>query len=137
MLAWGLQAYFMKFSSAHMSAESIFFYMTITALALIPIAAFMTDSEAFSQFSFNQLLPISAVQLLNSVGALCLVFAFRYGKAIVVSPLTNAGAPLISSVLSILWLGIVPGDAKILGIILAVIAAILLAIEPEDTKKET
>lgn len=136
MLAWGLQAYFMKFSSEHMSAESIFFYMTITALALIPIAAFMTDSEAFNQFPLNQILPISAVQLLNSVGALCLVFAFRYGKAIVVSPLTNAGAPLISSVLSILWLGIVPGDAKILGIILAVIAAILLAIEPEDTKEE-
>ena len=35
----------------------------------------------------------AATQILNAVGALTLVYAFRYGKAIVVSPLTNAGAP--------------------------------------------
>jgi hypothetical protein len=29
-------------------------------------------------------------QLLNTIGALLLVYAFRYGKAIVVSPLVNA-----------------------------------------------
>ncbi|MGP9670742.1 hypothetical protein ACT3S9_05525 [Pseudoalteromonas sp. AOP31-A2-14] len=68
------------------------------------------------------------------MGALCLVYAFRYGKAMVVSPLTNAGAPLISSILSILFIGVIPNELKILGIILAIIAAILLAIEPENNK---
>lgn len=136
MLAWGVQAYFMKFSSEHMSAESIFLYMTITALALIPVAYFMTDYEVIRNFEFSQIPSIASVQLLNSIGALCLVYAFRYGKAMVVSPLTNAGAPLISSVLSIILLGIIPGDFKILGIVLAVIAAILLAIEPEDAKQK-
>ncbi|MGO2167967.1 hypothetical protein, partial [Pseudoalteromonas sp.] len=68
------------------------------------------------------------------IGALCLVYAFRYGKAMVVSPLTNAGAPLISSILSILFIGVIPNELKILGIILAIIAAILLAIEPENNK---
>lgn len=52
----------------------------------------------------------------------------------VVSPLTNAGAPLISSILSILFIGVIPNELKILGIILAIIAAILLAIEPENNK---
>ena len=116
-----------------MSAESIFFYMTITALMLIPVAYFMTDKQLLNSFDFSEVPSIAAVQILNSIGALCLVYAFRYGKAMVVSPLTNAGAPLISSVLSIILLGIIPGDLKILGIALAVIAAILLAIEPEES----
>ena len=73
----------------------------------------------------------AATQILNSVGALCLVYAFRYGKAIVVSPLTNAGAPLITAVLSILLLGTVPTATKIAGIALALLAAVFLAIEPE------
>jgi hypothetical protein len=51
----------------------------------------------------------------------------------VVSPLTNAGAPLISSVLAIILMGVVPSEFKILGIALAIMAAIILAIEPEDT----
>ena len=35
--------------------------------------------------------------MLNAIGALTLVFAFRYGKAIIVSPLINAGAPLLTA----------------------------------------
>ncbi len=43
----------------------------------------------------------AAIQMLNAVGALTLVFAFRYGKAIIVSPLVNAGAPLLTALLSL------------------------------------
>ncbi|MGO2012438.1 MAG: DMT family transporter [Pseudoalteromonas sp.] len=134
MAAWGLQAFFMKFSNNHMNAESIFFYMTITALLLIPVAYFMTDTQSLKDFDFSTIPSIASIQILNSIGALCLVYAFRYGKAMVVSPLTNAGAPLISSILSILFIGVIPNELKILGIILAIIAAILLAIEPENNK---
>jgi drug/metabolite transporter (DMT)-like permease len=133
MAAWGIQAYFMKFSNEHMSAESIFFYMTITALALIPVAYGMTDLEQEINMSMSVLSTTAGIQVLNSIGALCLVYAFRYGKALVVSPLTNAGAPLISSVLAIILMGVVPSDFKIMGIALAIMAAIILAIEPEDT----
>ncbi len=72
-------------------------------------------------------------QILNSIGALTLVFAFRYGKAIVVAPLTNAGAPLITAVISLLLLGLVPQPLKLAGIVLAFAAAVLLAIEPEES----
>lgn len=133
MAAWGLQAYFMKFSNAHMSAESIFFYMTITGLMLIPVALAMTDFGTSFDLSFSTGLSTAAIQVLNSIGALCLVYAFRHGKAIVVSPLTNAGAPLISAVITILVLGIVPSGVKVLAIGLAIVAAVILAIEPDDT----
>ena len=74
------------------------------------------------------------MQILNSIGALCLVFAYRYGKAIVVSPLANAGAPLMTAVISLAILGVMPSTTKIIGIALAVIAALLIALQPEDTK---
>ncbi|WJG09601.1 DMT family transporter [Aliiglaciecola sp. LCG003] len=132
MAAWGVQAFCMKFSNNHMSAESIFFYMTVTAIALIPVAYLMTDANAPIDFSFPVIFETASVQILNAIGALCLVYAFRYGKAIVVSPLTNAGAPLISTVLTIILLDVIPNNVKIVGIIIAAVAALILALEPEE-----
>jgi len=131
MAAWGVQAYFMKLANATMDAESIFFYMMVTGLLLAPVALAMTDFSVPVNWGADGPYLAAATQILNSVGALCLVYAFRYGKAIVVSPLTNAGAPLITAVLSIMLLGTVPTATKIAGIALALLAAVFLAIEPE------
>ena len=60
------------------------------------------------------------------------MFAFRYGKAIIVSPLVNAGAPLLTALLSLLLAGAMPGPYKIAGIALALTAALLLAVQPEE-----
>jgi drug/metabolite transporter (DMT)-like permease len=49
-----------------------------------------------------------------------------------VSPLTNAGAPLITALIALAVLGIVPQPLKLTGIGLAFAAAALLAIEPEE-----
>ncbi|GAA3510309.1 DMT family transporter [Aquimarina addita] len=132
LLAWGLQAYFMKLANATMNGESIFFYMMLTGLLLIPVAWFMTDFNKPINYGADGPWLAAGIQILNSIGALCLVFAFRYGKAMVVSPLTNAGAPLITAIISMIILGFVPNGYKIAGIILAVIAAVLLAIDPEE-----
>ncbi|PHQ61527.1 MAG: EamA family transporter [Maribacter sp.] len=131
LIAWGLQAYFMKFANATMNAESIFFYMMVTGLIIIPIALFMTDFSLEINWGANGPYLTAGIQILNAIGALCLVYAFRYGKAMVVSPLTNAGAPLITAIIAMVILGFVPGTAKIVGIVLAIIAALLLAIDPE------
>ena len=48
-----------------------------------------------------------------------------------VAPLTNAGAPLVTAVLSLIFAGVVPGPLKIVGLILALIASLLLVLEPE------
>lgn len=130
--AWGVQAYFMKLSNHTMNAESIFFYMALTALLIIPIALLMTDFSQEINWQADGPLLAAGTQILNAVGALCLVYAFRYGKAIVVSPMTNAGAPLMTAVISMVVLGVMPHTVKIVGIVLAVIAAFMLAIEPES-----
>src|SRR6204780_3888170 len=131
LVAWGVQAFFMKLANATMDAESIFFYMTVSGLLLIPVALAMTDFSVPINWGADGPYLAAATQILNSIGALTLVYAFRYGKAIVVSPLTNAGAPLITAVLSILLLGTAPTATKLAGVALALLAAVFLAIEPE------
>jgi len=70
---------------------------------------------------------LAGIQILNSIGALFIVYAFRYGRAIIVSPLTNAGAPVITIILSLLIYGVFPHSVVLSGMILAVIAIFLLA----------
>ena len=132
LLAWGLQAYYMKLANDSMNAESIFFYMMISGLLLIPFALWMTDFTSDINYGPEGPYLAAAIQVLNAIGALCLVYAFRYGKAMVVSPMTNAGAPLITAILSMLLLGFLPNVYKIVGIVLAIIAAVLLAFDPGD-----
>ncbi len=131
LVAWGVQGFFMKLANATMSAESIFVYMTFSGLLLVPVAVAMTDLSVPINWGPKGPWLAAVIQILNAIGALTLVYAFRYGKAIVVSPLTNAGAPLITAVLAIALLGTVPTATKIAGIVLALLAALLLAIEPE------
>jgi len=136
MLCWGLQAYFMKAANTIMSGESIFFYMTVTGLALVPVALSLTDFHRPINYGWDGPGLAAVIQVLNAIGALTLVFAFRYGKAIIVAPLTNAGAPLATAIISLVALGVMPGSIKLVGIILAVAASLLLAVEP-DAKDET
>jgi drug/metabolite transporter (DMT)-like permease len=132
LIAWGVQAFFMKLANRTMSAESIFFYMTLMGLALDPVALAMTDFSQPINYGLSGPGLAAVTQLLNAIGALTIVYAFRYGRAIVVSPLTNAGAPLITALLSLALLAIVPQPLKIVGVVLAFLAATLLAIEPEE-----
>jgi len=131
LLAWGLQAYYIKLANATMDAESIFFYMMLTSLLFIPAAFWLTDFSQPVNLGLSGPWLSAAIQILNAVGALTLVYAFRKGKAIVVSPLVNAGAPLLTSVISLLFVGVVPGPYKLAGIGFALAAALLLALQPE------
>ena len=140
LFAWGLQAYFMKLANESMKAERIFFYMMVMGLMLIPVALLMTDFDAEINFGADGPWLAAGIQILNAIGALCLVYAFRYGKAMVVSPMTNAGGPLITALISMSILGFVPNVFKIIAIALAIIAAVLLAFDPgdeEDSKEES
>ena len=137
LLAWGVQAYFMKLANGTMDAENIFLYMTLTGLVLIPIALWMTDFSQPIFYGWQGPGLAAATQILNAVGCLTLVYAFRYGKAIVVAPLANAGAPLITAIISMIVLSVRPNSITVTGIILAFIAAALLAIEPEELAPKT
>ncbi len=131
MGCWGVQAYFMKVANRTMSAESIFFYMMIAGLLIAPIAWAMTDFSQAVNWGTDGVWLAAATQLLNSIGALTLVYAFRYGQAIVVSPLINAGAPLMTAMISLVALGVLPGPTKLLALALACTAALLLALTPD------
>jgi drug/metabolite transporter (DMT)-like permease len=131
MAAWGVQAYFMKLANNTVTAESIFFYMTIGGLVLTPVAWAMTDFSQPVNMNWDGPWMTAAIQILNSIGALTLVYAFRHGKAMVVAPLTNAGAPLVTAVLALTFAGVVPGSLKILGLAMALVASVLLVLEPE------
>jgi drug/metabolite transporter (DMT)-like permease len=128
-VAWGMQAFFMKLANNTMKAESIFFYMTLTGLLLAPIAWFMTDFSQPINWGFKGPYLAFGIQLLNSIGALTIVYAFRYGKAIVVSPLTNAVAPIITILLSLMIYAVIPHAIVLIGMVLAVISIFLLAKE--------
>lgn len=125
-IMWGLQAYVMKFSNNTMKAESIFFYMTVTAIILAPVAVAMTDLSAEINWGFNGPWLAAMVQILNAIGALALVYALRYGKAIIVVPMTGL-APVITVVLSLIIYQVVPGGFLLTGLIIASVAIILLS----------
>lgn len=126
-IAWGTQAFYMKIANNHMKAESIFFYMMITGIMLIPAAYLMTDMTQEINWGFRGPYLAALVSVLNSIGALTLVYAIRFGKVIIVAPLTNAVAPIITVILSLLIYAVIPNPVIITGIVIALIAVYLMA----------
>jgi drug/metabolite transporter (DMT)-like permease len=146
LLAWGLQGFVISHANRSMKAESIFFYMMLTGLLLIPVALKMTDFTNYRtaiNWGFKGPPLTAMIQILNSVGALLLVYTFRYGKAIIVSPLTNAGAPVVTVFIGLVMLRMAhklvwtPGTIiNCIGIGIAVVATVLMAIEGEKAATE-
>lgn len=126
-LAWGIQAFFIKLANNRMKAESIFFYMMASGLLLIPFAYMMTDFSQKINWEFNGPYLAAMIQVLNAVGALMLVYAIRYGKVIIVAPLTNAVAPIITIILSLIIYMVIPNPIIIIGMLIAITAVYLIA----------
>ena len=123
---WGVQAYVMKFSHERMKAESIFFYMMATAVVLIPMALLMTDFTQEINWGFRGPYLAAMIQVLNAVGALMFVYAVRFGKAIIVVPMT-ALAPVITIILSLIIYAVIPHPITITGMVIAVTAIYCMA----------
>jgi uncharacterized membrane protein len=126
-LAWGIQAYVLRFANATMRAESIFLYMTLTGLLLVPVALWMTDFRRRINWGPGGPWLAAPIQLLNSIGALTMVYAFRHGKVIIVSPMINAVAPVITIVLSLLLYRVTPHRVVRVGMAMAAVAFYLMA----------
>lgn len=134
LFAWGAQGYVMRFANETMKAESIFFYMMVTSVLLIPLALLMTDFSQPINMSFKGPYLAAMVQVLNAFGALCLTYAYRYGKAIIIAPMTSALSPVVTVVISLAIYSVIPHPLIIIGIILAICAAFLMA--TSETKPE-
>lgn len=132
LLAWGIQGFFMKFANNSMDAESIFIWMAVSAIALIPVAWFM-QSEPMTAPEFFAGADVTAkslkcfgIQSLNSIGALTLVYAYRYGKAVIVSPMEGL-SPMVTVLLSLIILAVIPTPLQIAGICCAAFAMYALS----------
>jgi drug/metabolite transporter (DMT)-like permease len=101
--------------------------MAATGVALAPVAIAMTDFKKSINWGPSGPWLAAGIQVLNSVGALMMVYAFRYGKVIIVSPMINALAPVITIVLSLLLYRVVPNKVVVGGMTLAAAAFYLLA----------
>ena len=131
LLAWGIQGFFMKFANNSMDAESIFVWMAVWGLVLSPVAYFMDGSAvAFFQSTIHNPQPIFwssfGIQILNSIGALTLVYAYRYGKAVVVSPMEGL-SPMVTVLLSLIILSVIPNPIQIAGLVCAAFAMFALS----------
>ena len=132
LLAWGIQGFFMKFANNSMDAESIFVWMAVWGLVLIPVAYFMDGSAAefinssFINSSFSTFWSSFGIQILNSIGALTLVYAYRYGKAVVVSPMEGL-SPMVTVLLSLIILSVIPNPVQIAGLVCAAFAMYALS----------
>jgi len=131
-IAWGVQAYILKFVNNRMKVESVVFYSVLAALVYIPVVIWMTDFNQPINWGFDGLWVTAFIQVLNTIGYFTFVYAFKHGKAIIVSPMVNALAPVVTVVLSLFIYWIIPHPIIITGIILAAFAAFLMAIEPEE-----
>ena len=127
MFAWGIQAIVLRFANQTVSSEGIFFYMMATGVALAPVAILMTDFKQDINWGLSGPWLAAGIQVLNSVGALMMVYAFRYGKVIIVSPMINALAPVITIVLSLLLYRVIPNKVVTAGMMLAAAAFYLLS----------
>lgn len=129
-ICWGTQAFVMKLANNHTpDAESVFVYMAISAVMLIPVALLMTDFSQPVNMSFNGPYLTFGIQILNSIGAFALVYANRYGKAMIVAPLADALAPVITTAISLVLYAHVPGIAQICGIVSAISCVLIFSRE--------
>jgi uncharacterized membrane protein len=126
-LMWGIQAWVMKYANESMKAESIFMYMAITGLVLVPVAILMTDFSHPVNWGFKGPYLAAMVHVLNSIGALTLVYAVRRGKAMIVVPMTGL-SPVITVGISLLIYSVIPGLSLTFGIAIAIVAIYLLSV---------
>ena len=127
---WGIQALIMKLANNYApDAESVFVYMAIAGVVLIPVALAMTDFSQPINTGWNGPWFTFCVQILNAIGAFTLVYANRYGKAMVIAPLADACAPVISCIISLVLYAHFPSIAQIIGIVSAISCVLLLSRE--------
>jgi drug/metabolite transporter (DMT)-like permease len=133
MAAWGVQAFYMKkAASVGVNDATTFGWMTISGLLLIPVAwAMMGHFPSGAPWQAPVL--TLGTQLLNAVGALFLVMALSRGKATIVAPVTNALAPVLTIVLSLVVYRTLPSVYGFIGIVLAIGGSTLMVYADESS----
>jgi uncharacterized membrane protein len=132
MVAWGVQAFFMKkAANVGVNDATTFAWMTVSGLLLVPVAWFMMG-EFPGDAPWQAPALTLGTQLLNAVGALFLVMALSRGKATIVAPVTNALAPVLTIILSLIVYQTLPSVFGFIGIVLAIGGSTLMVYADES-----
>ena len=97
--------------------KNIFLYQSMSGDA----ASFFAGADVTAKS-----LKCFGIQSLNSIGALTLVYAYRYGKAVIVSPMEGL-SPMVTVLLSLIILSVIPTPMQIAGICCAAFAMYALS----------
>src|SRR6476620_11533261 len=130
-VAWGVQAYFMrKTATIGVNGATTFGWMAISGILLIPVALISLGGLP-TDFPWQAPALTAATQILNAVGALFLVMALSRGKASIVAPTTNALAPALTIVVSLIAYQTLPTPYGAVGIVLALVGSTLMVYSDE------
>ncbi|MEV6742492.1 DMT family transporter [Streptomyces sp. NPDC051104] len=130
-IAWGVQAFCMrKAALVGVNDATTFGWMTISGLLLVPVA-FAMMGKFPTGYPWQAPTLTAVTQVLNAIGALFLVMAFSRGKASVVAPITNALAPVLTIILSLMVYQTLPSVWGSIGIVLALGGSTLMVYSDE------
>ena len=131
-VAWGVQAYFMrKAATIGVNEATTFGWMTISGAAPDPRRADHRSAALPTDFPWQAPALTAVTQVLNAVGALFLVMALARGKASIVAPTTNALAPALTVVISLIAYQTLPTPYGAIGIVLALVGSTLMVYSDE------
>ena len=109
-------------------------YFLVAVIVPGGLIAARPDSAGFSR---QGMIVSTVAGVLGALGALCVIFALRWGgKPIYVAPLVFAGAPIVNVIVSVVWDKTfkLPDWRFLLGIVFAAVgAALVLRYKPSDT----
>lgn len=130
-IAWGVQAFFMrKAATIGVNDATTFSWMAISGLILTPFAILAMGGLPLDA-PWQAPVLTAGTQLLNAVGALFLVMALSRGKASVVAPTTNALAPVLTILVSLVVYQTLPSIFGTIAIVLALIGSTLMVYSDE------
>jgi drug/metabolite transporter (DMT)-like permease len=130
-VAWGVQAYFMrKTATIGVNEATTFGWMTISGLILVPVALVSLGGIP-TDFPWQAPALTAGTQVLNAIGALFLVMALARGKASIVAPTTNALAPALTVIISLVAYQTLPTPYGAIGIVLALVGSTLMVYADE------
>jgi uncharacterized membrane protein len=130
-IAWGVQAFFMrKAATIGVNDATTFSWMAISGLILTPFAIIAMGGLPLDA-PWQAPVLTAGTQLLNAVGALFLVMALSRGKASVVAPTTNALAPVLTILVSLVVYQTLPSIFGTIAIVLALIGSTLMVYSDE------
>lgn len=130
-IAWGVQAFFMrKAATIGVNDATTFSWMAISGLILTPFAIVAMGGLPLDA-PWQAPVLTAGTQLLNAVGALFLVMALSRGKASVVAPTTNALAPVLTILVSLVVYQTLPSIFGTIAIVLTLIGSTLMVYSDE------